>query len=36
MENKIGKNRQSPKNEEDYINAYLKANQKLIDKMVWT
>lgn len=28
MENKIGKNRQSPKNEKDYINAYLKANPK--------
>ena len=25
---KIGKNRQSPKNEKDYINAYLKANPK--------
>ena len=28
MQNKIGKNRQSPKNEKDYINAYLKANPK--------
>ena len=26
MENKIGKNRLSPKNEADYISAYLKAN----------
>lgn len=26
MENKIGKNRTSPKNEDDYIAAYLKAN----------
>jgi len=26
MENKIGKNRTSPKNENDYIAAYLKAN----------
>jgi len=26
MENKIGKNRTSPKNESDYISAYIKAN----------
>lgn len=26
MENKIGKNRTSPKNENDYIMAYIKAN----------
>ena len=27
MKNKIGKNRQSPKNETSYINAYLKLNK---------
>lgn len=26
MENKIGKNRKSPKNEDDYIAAYIKQN----------
>lgn len=28
MENKIGKNRPSPKNEEDFISAYLDKNPK--------
>ncbi len=28
MENKIGKNRRSPKNEADYIAAYLKENPR--------
>jgi hypothetical protein len=28
MENKIGRNRQSPKNEEDFISAYIDKNPK--------
>ena len=32
MENKIGTNRKSPKNEQDYIDAYLKANPSAAKK----